>query len=332
MRTTHRCPEPVISSTGSSKSGPWLLSSALLNSGLPGKLLRNSVMLISLLPFSGFGHASVDVAGSADVAELNRYPQSYIVEYSQARVPEYRLALGRMKKVDGVIAPEKDDYVGGQLTRITYRIPAGHDSQEVMAYVKRQLQGLPHQLLFSCDGRDCGSSNDWANKQFEIARLYGIDREQHYMVVRLQTEDVVMVFYTVKRGNKRVYLHLDVIRSKVSSGQLTADELMQKLLRGERVVVSDRDWPPEELMALASTITALLKDRPLSDIWLVGHQAKRGPFVTLQNDSRVLAETLKRRLVGLGIDENRLKSFGVGPLAPSYDPAVAENRIELVVE
>ncbi len=312
----------------------------MLNSGLFGlgggevqlRQLPRLLMLLVCLNV-GVSQASVDVSGSEDIAELKRYPNSWIAEYSRALVPEYRLALGTMKKVNAVVAPEAVEYIAGELTRITYRIPSGRSSEEAFSWFQRQLESLPHEKLYSCDGRRCGSSNQWANSQFGIARLYGVDREQHYLALRLkQAEEPVIAMYSVRRGNRRVYMHLDIIRTKASAGLLTADELRFRLQRGERVSVSDRDWSEEELSSMASAIGSLLVERPSSDIWLVGHQSRRGPYVRLQNDARALAELLKVSLVGLGIDESRLRTFGVGPLAPAYDPAVPENRIELLVE
>ena len=281
--------------------------------------------------------ASVDVSGSADTDVLKRYPLSYIDQYNQSLVPEYRLALGIMKKVNGVISPEKAEYIDGQLTRITYRIPSGHSSKAVFEYFRRQLESIPHEVLFSCEGRRCGSSSEWANSQFGIAKLYGVDREQYYQATKLTLpEDVYVVLYGVRRGNKRVYLHLDVIRSAadVDSGEdvLAAATVIRGLQQGDRVAVQDKGWKASELTVLANAISSLLSERPLSDIWLIGHQEKSGPFERLRNDARIYAENLKKELVDLGVPEARLRTFGVGPLAPAYSSEVPDNRIEIMAE
>ncbi|OMH38719.1 DUF4892 domain-containing protein [Motiliproteus sp. MSK22-1] len=281
--------------------------------------------------------ASVDVSGSADSDVLERYPLSYIDQYTQLLVPEYRLALGRMKKVNGVISPEKAEYIDGQLTRITYRIPSGHSSKAVFEYFQRQLESIPHDVLFSCEERNCGSSSEWANSQFGIAKLYGVDREQYYLAAKLNLDEgVTVVLYSVRRGNRRVYLHLDVIRPAAAvagdEGVMAVDAVIRRLQQGDRVAVLDKDWKASELKVLADALLSLLSERPLSDIWLIGHQEKRGPFERLQNDARVYAENLKEMLVGLGVQEARLRTFGVGPLAPAYNSEVPDNRIEIMVE
>ncbi|MCW8885688.1 MAG: DUF4892 domain-containing protein [Motiliproteus sp.] len=277
--------------------------------------------------------AANDVAGSEDINELKRYPLSYIDHYSQLLAPEYRLALGTMKKVNGVLSPEQFEFVGGQLTRITYRIPSGHRSDEVFKFFTDQLDEITHEVLFSCEGRSCGSSNAWANSQFGIAKLYGIDREQYYRVVRLEGPSAVtLVLYSVRRGNKRVYMHLDVIREKSAVNLQSADQMLGLLLEGQRLAIAAREWPEPLLENTATAIKGLLRERPLSTVWLVGHLAKEGPVVRLQNDADVLLKSLKSELVDRGVDEHRLKLFSVGPLAPVYDDAVSDSRVELIVE
>ncbi|MEH6626232.1 MAG: DUF4892 domain-containing protein [Motiliproteus sp.] len=289
--------------------------------------------MLWVVVYSANSHGAADVAGSEDVKELDRYPLSSIVQYNQSIVPEYRLALGTMKKVNGVLSPENAEYINGLLTRITYRIPSGHGSRDAFDFVTEQLKPIPHQVVFECQGRSCGSSSAWANSQFGISKLYGIDREQHYRVVRLNGDKpTTMVFYAVRRGNKRVYLHIDRIQAQGAVALRGAEQLLGKMLKSERVVVSLKDWTEDEVASVAAAITALLTERPLSTIWLVGHQAKQGPFVRLRNDSMKYVSEFRQRLVEQGIDEHRLKLLGIGPLAPAYTDSVPENRIELVVE
>ena len=285
------------------------------------------------LTYSNLINAANDVAGSEDIKELKRYPLSYIVEYDQRLAPEYRLALGTMKKVNGVLAPEKAEFIEGQLTRVTYRIPTGHQSAEVFRYFSDQLEGRSHKILFDCQGRKCGSSNAWANSQFGISKLYGIDREQSYRVVRLEEDaPVTLVLYAVRRGNKRVYMHIDVIREKSAVNLQSADQMLSRLLNGKRMAIAAQGWSASILDNTTTAIQGLLQQRPLSTIWLVGHLAQEGPVVRLQNDARIALNQLKEKLVARGIDEHRLKIFSVGPLAPAYDESVPDSRIELVVE
>ncbi len=275
---------------------------------------------------------AADVAGSSDISELPRYPLSEIVEYSQSVVPQYRLALGRMKKVNGVTSPEPVRYITGHMTRITYEIPPGHSSREAFEYINKQLQDVPHEMLFSCSSRDCGSSNDWANNQFGIAKLYGLERQQYYMAVRLKETDTYIVCYAVQRGNMRVYLHLDVIRQQGNAQAASAASLLQQLQRGERVYVTSSDPGMERLQSLAAALKSLFAKNSFTDVWLVGHQVAANPYVTLQNNSRAQAASLKARLVALGVPEGNLNVVGVGALAPAYNAQIPDNRIELVVE
>ena len=104
---------------------------------------KRYVLLMGWLALFVVHHACAvdDLPGSADLAQITRYPNSWIVDFSQQQVPEYRLATGSMKKINGVVAPESQRYVAGQLTRITYRMPSGHSSADVFEYFSQQFDG-----------------------------------------------------------------------------------------------------------------------------------------------------------------------------------------------
>ena len=61
------------------------------------------------------------------------------------------------------------------------------------------------QPQFSCDGRACGSSGDWANGVFGYRILYGPEQYQHYWVGRDAGGKHWESVYVGRRGNGKVY-------------------------------------------------------------------------------------------------------------------------------
>ena len=291
-----------------------------------------TVLLMGLVGLAQQIQAADDLAGSEDLSILQRYPNSWIVDYSRQIVPEYRLATGKMKKINGVISPQFVQYLAGDLTRITYRLPAGRSSKEAFEHFQAQFGALSAQVLFRCRGRGCGDSNQWANFQFGIPRLYGIDREQYYQALKIEQPGrapVHLAFYTVKRGNKRVYVQLDLIDTQsraAASEVVSADGLIERLRRQQRVYSAAGKFDDTQLMELAT----LLAQTDLR-LQLVGHSNLGGSVQQQREDSVQLALTLQQRLLALGVEPARTEVFGLGALAPAYDDQVPMRRVELLL-
>jgi outer membrane protein OmpA-like peptidoglycan-associated protein len=287
------------------------------------------------------------------------------VGFSQRSVAEYALATGSMKKINGVIAPEFLQYVSGRLTRITYQLPRGRNSLNAFNHFQRQFDNLPHEVLYRCDGRACGESNQWANVQFGIARLYGIDREQHYSALRLTlagAEPAYLALYTIKRGNKRIYAQIDLIEPepdpelqsqpslRLSQGpesqrpesqgpesqlsqSLSSTALVTGLKNGARVYLLADQLADDAAAALRQ----LLQDQPELRLILVGHSdqavspGQKTTRAEQQALSLQLAQALQQRLQAQGIEASRLHVEGVGAMAPAYDNRVPDQRVELLL-
>ncbi|MBY4678709.1 DUF4892 domain-containing protein [Marinobacterium arenosum] len=243
--------------------------------------------------------AASDVSGSTDHPLLDRYPRAYITNYEQRQEPDYRWALGALENVRGRVEPEKLRRLSGTLTRISYRIPDGVGPDEAFEYMQNQLLNKEAAEVFSCQGRQCGSSNEWANEVFDYARLYGVERTQYYGA--FQFGDTAVSVYSVQRGNRRVYLHLDLLQPEKT-------DLVDQLRRQGYVRWPDGDDPAQ--------LVAYLKkqDRPL---WLVGHSRKQQPPQASIEQSRQLAQQVAEQLIDAGVEAERLQVFGVGALVPS---------------
>lgn len=309
-----------------------------------GRLVRQGLASCWFLLL--FGAATVqaipDARGSSDLDWLSRYPNSWIVDYSQQQVPQYILATGSMKKVNGVVAPAHQLYLSGLLTRITYRLPTGHSSQDAFAMLQQQLAKQPAEVLFNCQGRFCGESNQWANFQFKISKLYGIDREQQYQAIKLTADTVqpsYLALYTVKRGNKRVYAHIDLIEPvKARSDEETAEgsaanspvtgttaTLLGQLQAVERVYPQLEQIEESQLRVLSQW----LAQNPQQKLFLIGHS--NADLGTDNGSSQQQAEQARQWLLDRGIPAAQVEAFGVGALAPAFDNKVPAQRVEWLI-
>jgi hypothetical protein len=173
---------------------------------------------VTLLPLLLAGLVLLGLTGIASASELASpsalpsYPQSEEVIRSGPEVVDYLLGLGAFQKIGGRWRHKDSELLRGQLTRITWQVDEGYTAQEAFQWLSEQIPESAS-LLFSCDGRSCGSSAQWANRVFKQRLLYGHDERQRYGVWRLPAEagGATLVLYGVDRANRRHYVHLDLI-------------------------------------------------------------------------------------------------------------------------
>ncbi len=267
-------------------------------------MLKNTCLMVMGLLVSCVVLAEPDATGSSDYALLKRFPLSWIESYQTRPTPEYLLMLSELKKANNIVVADKRKSLQGELKRITYRIPDSHLPSDAFEHFRKQVAELGGELLFQCSGRDCGSSHYWANDFFGIAQLYGLDRSQYYLAARLGTD--YLALYTVQRGNRRVYLQLDVVSTQGGS-----DLVQQINVAGFATLVLDQRDPQEVTDEL---VQLLAEFEPLESFWLVVHL--RGTDVgSALAQSQSLAQQLEAGVRSAGFEQ--VQAFGVGPLVPS---------------
>lgn len=250
-------------------------------------------LLLSLLTATAL-MAADDIRGSKDYPGLSRFPGAFIVQYKEQSITDYRLALGVLEKINGVLAAEDERRIAADLTRITYRIPDSHTPDEVLSFYQGQLRG---KVLFQCSGRACGSSNQWANQVFRYSRLYGVDKTQRYSV--WQQDDKYVVLYTVQRGNKRVYLRLDILQTE----QQAQDDSKASF------VLSEEEQGVNQLIEF-------LTANAQSTVWLVAFSNNEAVSysASLQKAENRL-EALRQKLMQTDIPADRYRLQAVGRFA-----------------
>lgn len=253
----------------------------------------------------------------------------------------YTLALGTYKRLRGTWTADREQRVRGQVSRRTLELPSQISAREGFQYYLEQLREHPTRELFVCRERECGSSNTWANQHFGVIQLYGLDQHQYYGVYEVREKGAVYFasLYSVRRGNRRVYLQLDLVKVGADEAELTATtpQTLAELLRerdyfvvpGFELTGSAAEW---ELSLPESHLEALVELLDAQDTWrlaLVGHDYAGYTQEQRQRDSAAYAEQLKQALVNRGVDENRLTVHGLGGLAPA-GKADRSARIEVV--
>ncbi len=238
---------------------------------------------------------------------LEPFPLSTIISQRQRLDPDYRLMLGGIVKINGLIRSDREQRFQAQLTRTTWQLPSGHTPEAGFNYLREQLLGKGAEVLFECAGRQCGPSSLWANDIFGQARLYGVDNSQFYAALALPQAHLAI--YAVRRGNGRVYLHLDLLEHDAP----TATELSVRLRQQGYAELPD--WPDSTDRSVQALLD-LQQAFPGREFWLVVHWRGEDLDLTLRQ-SEEAAKRLIRLLRDEGGDAERIRGQGVGALVPS---------------
>ena len=176
---------------------------------------------LALLAVSTLAGAA-DVAGSQDLPQLPRFAKAQIVDFRQENDQERLFPAAPLRRINGQLRMESQVVSVGQLSAITYQLPLDHSASEAFTTAREHLQAQGAELLFWCQGRDCGASSLWANNVFANAQLNGGDEQQAYALLRLAApeQDSLMALYAVTRGNRRAYLHAELLSASAPLGEL----------------------------------------------------------------------------------------------------------------
>ncbi len=280
--------------------------------------LVSRVNRVSLFGFFVFCSLS-SIGQSSFGAALVHYPQATEVIHSSVTTDDYLLALGALKKINGQWKSDREERIGGTLTRSTRELDSGHDVTEVFEYYRRQLLQMGAREIFLCHARKCGSSNSWANNRFGIKQLYGLDQHQRYSVFALLKDEVTeyVVLYGVLRGNKRSYIHVDSIESSVSIELFSSREVIESQLQTRQgFVIADvgqDGLSAEQVKALSEA----LRRNGHWQVAIVGVNREPAKLNRQLERSAQAAEAIEGQLIAVGIDATRLTAQGIGSLVPA---------------
>lgn len=272
--------------------------------------------------------------GQVDHPLVSRFPDSEIVEVDFVEDANYRIVLGTLQRTRGVVTPESSQLLRGDITKIRYEVSQAFSGQDVFAFFKDQFAEKGYTELFTCSGRECGSSNYWANDIFRNRVLYGPERNQYFMALR--SGEVHLVLYIITRGNRRLYTYLEIVEQEgtVPKVNIPNPSLLDSIAETGSTIVPDltflNDRQLVESQAL-DNLAAELMANPELLLYVVAHLGGEQPLDELLNRSMLRAQTVRQRLIMLGVEADRLTARGVGPLAPSCAGSDCESRVELVL-
>ncbi len=155
-----------------------------------------------------------DRSPEALLQELARSPHIESIAFVETQVSDHEIGLGALRKVRGAWRYKFSERYSGWLQRYTWQIIDGFTSAEVMEEVQERLENeLNAEAAFSCDGRACGHSTQWANRVFAQRVLYGKQDLQRYRVYKLAHDsDYRLLLYSSARTADRQYFHADLLR------------------------------------------------------------------------------------------------------------------------
>src|SRR5690242_589706 len=100
--------------------------------------MKNSIAVFAFSSVLAFTSASAaDIAGSKDPPFLKRYEGSEIVSYQSLSYEAYRVAVPDPAKPTAAWIWQP---VEGQITRVFYRVPAGHTVLEIFRNYEQALK------------------------------------------------------------------------------------------------------------------------------------------------------------------------------------------------
>jgi hypothetical protein len=119
--------------------------------------------------------------------------------------------LGPPRRIGGALRMDARLQVRGELASVTWELPADRSAGDTFKATRLALRAKGNQVLFWCEGRECGESNLWANDILANTRLLGSDDQQAFLLMRQAAgdTDTLVAVYCVARGNRRVALHVE---------------------------------------------------------------------------------------------------------------------------
>lgn len=135
---------------------------------------------------------------------LAPFPYATIVAQGEEASKPREFVLSAVEQIRRETSIRRMVSVAATRQWLTYEVPIDTDPRKLKAHYAEQLGA---QVLFQCEGRDCGRSNTWANQVFGQALLYGLDQEQAYFAA--QVDGQLVSVYLIKRGNRRQYAHVE---------------------------------------------------------------------------------------------------------------------------
>lgn len=145
-----------------------------------------------------------------------------VIDQRPATEQERVYPMGSLRKISNQLRVESKIESRGQVSSVTYELPRERSATEAFTAAREALQKDGGYPLFWCQARDCGENSLWANEVFKSRLLSGSDEQQAFILLRRSAEqsNTLIALYSVTRGNKRAYLHVEEFVAQAPLGEL----------------------------------------------------------------------------------------------------------------
>ncbi|WP_442108813.1 DUF4892 domain-containing protein [Pseudomonas sp. NUPR-001] len=145
-----------------------------------------------------------------------------VVDQRPSQLQERIYPLGSLRKISNQLRVEGKVESRGQVSSVTYELPPERAANEAFTTAREALQNDGGYPLFWCQARDCGENSLWANEVFKNRLLSGSDDQQAFILLRRSAEqnNTLIALYSITRGNKRAYLHVEEFVADAPLGEL----------------------------------------------------------------------------------------------------------------
>ena len=327
---------------------------------------QNLFNLVLLLLLSGLAPNALaqeqDSPGTADHPLVSRYTGSFIDGQDLLDFSGYTLPVGPVvKDSEGRRVPSEKLSLEGKVTRTLYRGPKERSTLEILRNYQSALESAGFETLYTCSGGDCGYLFHWVFYKEREQRIlstktsggaFDMPQDLRYLAAKgtvggRTVHISVLVAFDGGFGklSKQPVTLLEVIESEaMDTGMVTIDaEAMAEgidatghiAIYGVYFDTNSAEIKTESSPTLTE-ISRLLANRPSLKLLVVGHTDNQGDYDYNMGLSGRRAEAVVRALHDQhGIDDSRLRSAGVGFLAPvaSNDTTAGREknrRVELV--
>ncbi|MEO0263356.1 MAG: DUF4892 domain-containing protein [candidate division WOR-3 bacterium] len=307
------------------------------------KILKLMLYIISL-PF--FLHAQ-DIPGSKDHPIISRYPGSKIYHYQVKEFERFYLLAGPVKSPsDKDIEMAKKEKLEGKVTIIQYLCPKERSAYEVFKNYEEAIRKSDFEIIYKGEGKEIEGIRKFLSEYNKL--FYNIyatrDDPSGFFHLSLK-KDGTSLSITVLDSWDGPKVFLGIIESKeMEKGLIKAEDIKNKLKKEGHIAIygiyfdfDKADIKPESEPVLKE-IARFLRENPEIKVYIVGHTDNVGKLDYNMELSRKRAENVVKELVNkYGISKERLKAFGVGPLAPissndTEEGRAKNRRVEIVKE
>lgn len=307
--------------------------------------MKNKIFkLILYITFLHFFLYAQDIPRSKDHPIISRYPDSYIYYYDQKEFDEFEILFGPVKIYQGedYVKRAKKEKIEGKVTKIGYEAPKNRSVFEVFKNYEEALKKANFNILYIANGKDL-SISDFLSTYFPLRPGWS-EGKSFYLSAKDKTGNVIISVCVMPGWGGPVILLGIVEKKEMEIELITAKDIYEKLKTEGHIAIygiyfdfDKADIKPESEPTLKE-IARFLRENPEIRVYIVGHTDNLGKLDYNMELSRKRAENVVKELVNkYGISKERLKAFGVGPLAPvssndTEEGRAKNRRVEIVKE